>query len=128
MFENLIINLKSKIAYKPTSIYGFHDDGDQEYGGTPKFAATEFLSNLLTGRFRYASVNQHNNDDTGYRNNNRTCMLPRVYAQESRDYDTWGPVDLAPNEQFVEDLDNVIDKFIRVISVDDGTIRYKVIH
>lgn len=41
-------------------------------------------------------------------------MLPRVY-----EYSDWDPVELKVNEKFIEDIDNVIDKFVRVISVNE---------
>lgn len=43
-------------------------------------------------------------------------MLPRVYNQ-SKSFTDWDPVELKVKEKFLEDIDNVIDKFVRVISV-----------
>lgn len=45
-------------------------------------------------------------------------MLPRVYDYTDLHVD-WDPVDLKAKEKFIDDIDNVIDKFVRVISVND---------
>lgn len=45
-------------------------------------------------------------------------MLPRVFDYTDLQFD-WDPVELRAKEKFIEDIDNVIDKFVRVISVND---------
>lgn len=45
-------------------------------------------------------------------------MLPRVYNHTDL-HDDWDPVELKAKEKFIEDIDNVIDKFVRVISVNE---------
>lgn len=45
-------------------------------------------------------------------------MLPRVYDYTDLHVD-WDPVDLNAKEKFIDDIDNVIDKFVRVISVNE---------
>lgn len=61
-----------------------------------------------------------------YNNNNRNeqnLMFPRVYAHahsiDDNSFDSWDPVDLTVNEKLVVELDNVIDKFTRVINVNN---------
>lgn len=44
-----------------------------------------------------------------------TSMLPRVTGKVN----DWDPVELKAKEKFIEDIDNVIDKFSRVISVNE---------
>lgn len=46
-----------------------------------------------------------------------TFMLPRVYDQTTAKKLDWDPVELKATEKFIEDIDNVIDKFSRVVSV-----------
>lgn len=46
-------------------------------------------------------------------------MLPRVFNQTNDKYCEWDPVELKAKEKFIEDIDNVIDKFSRVISVNE---------
>lgn len=48
----------------------------------------------------------------------RDIMLPRVYDYPDLQVD-WDPVELRAKEKFIEDIDNVIDKFVRVISVNE---------
>lgn len=45
-------------------------------------------------------------------------MLPRVYNYSDL-HDDWDPVELKVKEKLIEDIDNVIDKFVRVISVNE---------
>lgn len=49
--------------------------------------------------------------------NNR--MLPRVYNHSNELLCDLEPIELKASEKFIEDIDNVIDKFARVISVSD---------
>ncbi|KAJ6633346.1 Schwannomin-interacting protein 1 like, partial [Pseudolycoriella hygida] len=71
----------------------------------------QMLDDFLPNRKKcYTPVNQ--NDEFS-----QSKMFPRVaYADDT----AWGPVDLAPKEKFVEEMDNVIDKFIRVIGADNN--------
>lgn len=48
-----------------------------------------------------------------------TFMLPRVFDEVASQTSDWDPVELKPKEKFIEDIDNVIDKFSRVISVNE---------
>ena len=52
-------------------------------------------------------------------NRDNDIMLPRVFDYADLQVD-WDPVELRAREKFVEDIDNVIDKFVRVISVNDS--------
>lgn len=44
-------------------------------------------------------------------------MLPRVNFNELQV--DWDPVDLKAREKFIEDIDNVVDKFVRVVTVNE---------
>ncbi len=107
MLENFFINLKSKINLTKRN----RNCGGSEKENNAPCTAKQMLDDFLPNRkIRYACVNQ--NDE--FRDSK---MLPRVaYGDDN----AWGPVDLAPKEKFVEDMDNVIDKFIRVISSDNN--------
>lgn len=107
MLENFFINLKAKINLTKRNS---NCSGSEKENNAPD-TARQMLDNFLPNRrVRYASVNQ--NDEF-----RQTRMFPRVtYGDDN----AWGPVDLAPKEKFVEDMDNVIDKFIHVISSDNN--------
>lgn len=107
MLENFFINLKSKINLNKRNS---NCSGSEKENNAPD-TARQMLDNFLPNRrVRYASVNQ--NDEF-----RQTRMFPRVaYGDDN----AWGPIDLAPKEKFVEDMDNVIDKFIHVISSDNN--------
>lgn len=108
MLENFFVNLKSKISL--TKRNG-NCDGSEKENNAPA-TARQMLNDILPNRkVRYTSLNQ--NDEF-----RESRMLPRVtYGDDN----AWGPVDLAPKETNVEDMDNVIDKFIRVIRADSNT-------
>lgn len=108
MLENFFTNLKSKINL--TKRNGSGSEKENNAPGTARQMLDDFLPNR---KIRYTSVNQR--DEFG-----DSKMLPRVaYGDDN----AWGPVDLAPKEKFVEEMDNVIDKFIRVISSDSCETR-----
>lgn len=111
MLENFFVNLKSKINLTKRNGNGDVGAGGSEKENNAPATTRQMLDDLLPNRkVRYTSVNQ--NDEF-----RESRMLPRVTHGD--DY-AWGPVDLAPREKFVEDMDNVIDKFIRVIRADSN--------
>lgn len=65
----------------------------------------------------YALVNT--NQDDSYCSDN-LFMLPRVYLQKTEgDCSLWSPVSLKAPEKSLDELDNVVEKFIRCISVEN---------
>lgn len=104
MFDNILINIKSKI-YNST-IYSKCEKNDPQQE-KPTYYAQKLLNNLIARNCNYVSVKA---DDAKYQRNK---MLPRV----QRDCVKWDPVDLEHNEKFPEELDNVIDKFVRIIRI-----------
>lgn len=126
MFENLLVNFKSKLNFSSNkNIY--HDDEpdyssyDSDHSGWSSVALNFFqrFSTRNEDRKRYASIAQHHtNDEHGDayygRNGNRSAimMFPRVSNGRGGAME---PIDLVPNEKNMADMDNVVDKFIRVI-------------
>lgn len=51
--------------------------------------------------------------------NNDAIMLPRVYNYPDLQCN-WDPIELKVNEKCIEDIDNVIDKFVRVVRVNEN--------
>lgn len=74
-------------------------------------------TNLL-GIFRsyFNRINQKSMSD-----GNTNLMLPRVYAPDDAHCFNWDPIELKAKEKYIEDIDNVIEKFARVISVNETT-------
>lgn len=107
MLENFFFNLKSKINLTKRKSECSSTEKENNAPGTTKQMLDVFLPNR---NIRYVSVNQ--NDEFS-----QSKMFPRVANGNDN---AWGPVDLAPKEKFVEEMDNVIDKFIRVISSDNN--------
>lgn len=50
---------------------------------------------------------------------NEAIMLPRVYNYPPDLHGNWDPIELKVKEKCLEDIDNVIDKFVRVIRVNE---------
>lgn len=53
--------------------------------------------------------------------NNDAIMLPRVYNYPPDLHGNWDPIELKVKEKCIEDIDNVIDKFVRVIRVNENS-------
>lgn len=65
----------------------------------------------------YALVSQ-NQDDACCSEN--LFMLPRVYSQTSENFSgLWSPVSFKPSEKSLDELDNVVEKFIRCINMEN---------
>lgn len=66
----------------------------------------------------YALVSQSSQDDAYCSGN--MFMLPRVYSDKNSEHvgGLWSPVSLKAPEKSLDELDNVVEKFIRCISVE----------
>lgn len=106
MFDNIILSIKSKLH--SSTIYS-QCEKDDPFNEKPKYYAQKLFNNLITRNCNYLSVKSN---DSVYQRND---MLPSV----QRDRVTWDPVDLEPKEKFSEELDNVIDKFVRIIQINE---------
>lgn len=128
VFDNLVLNLKSMIVQNRYN-NDMCDDSNKRIDdhrtiptpvGTPAltiFGRKAFTTNLLTNvrayfNGRYSAVNKSDNNDDD-------LMFPRVYSCESCEYgNEWDPVVLKASEKVVDELDNVVEKFMRVINVE----------
>lgn len=122
MIGNFVSNLKSRLSL--TNRIGDHSmvEATDNIGNKSRNLFVKLLNSS------YSLVNQSNYEDT-YCNDN-SFMLPRVYGhQKSPDNNCnglWSPVALAPKEKSRDELDNVVDKFIRCISVESDRENYHV--
>lgn len=125
MLDNLIVNIRTILP-----IAKANDSRDDNYSGN------------YANESAIAFLEQSSNRDTQDNNTNRTMlnivrsyfsqlyskksvtdvdndiMLPRVYDYADLKID-WDPVELRAKEKLIEDIDNVIDKFVRVITVNE---------
>lgn len=86
--------------------YSNYSSGNNRTERTMLNAVRSYFSNL----YRKESASNHDND----------IMLPRSYKNNNTDLQIdWDPVGLKVREEFIEDIDNVVDKFVRVISFND---------
>lgn len=67
----------------------------------------------------YALVSQHQDD--AYSNEN-LFMLPRVYSHgiDTCTEQCSSPISLQPPEKSLDELDNIVDKFVRCITLENG--------
>lgn len=145
MFENLLLNIKSKINFNVKSQNEFIENVDLDNCNSSddswKRFSSGFFEKFNINRKRYTAIDQkQTNDDHGDayycgRHLNDTMMFPRVYSPDPAEHKAWEPISLVAEEKYTDDLDNVVDKFIRVIRIDQEnncvdsseTERFKVI-
>lgn len=122
MFDDFVFNLKK--SFRSSSVNESKSDRDDTDGSTIAFLQrsefdlnTSNRSNLI-GIFQsyFNRFNQKNVTD-----GNTNLMLPRVYAPNDGHCFDWDPIELKAKEKYIEDIDNVVDKFARVISVNETT-------
>lgn len=126
MFDNLIVNIRTILPTAKKNVVDVETNfGDCKNGESAiAFIERNVSSNQYT-------IQANNNQRTvlnvvrsyfGHLYGKKqtsdidSLMLPRVYNYEAVD---WDPIELKPKEKFIEDIDNVIDKFARVISVNE---------
>lgn len=122
MFDDLVFNVKK--SFRSFSVNELKSDRDETDGSTIAFLQrsdfdlnTSNRSNLIgIVRSYFNRFNQKNVTDA-----NTNMMLPRVYAPSDAHCFDWDPIELKAKEKYIEDIDNVIDKFARVISVNETT-------
>lgn len=116
MFGNLVNNLRSRVSVtnKIADISAF-GESHSESGGRAQTLFNKLLSSS------YSLISQSNLEDS-YCNDNM-YMLPRVLeSPDGNCAPPWSPVALAPKEKHRDELDNVVDKFIRCVSVNGDSL------
>lgn len=106
MFDKIIENFKNKINGSKTFSHSFISSHVVEH------------INRLSDYKDYFSIKKSDRNCDDYTHN---TMFPRVYAKIA-DTDLWPPIDLAPMEIPSENLDNVLDKFIRAVKLSDDNL------
>lgn len=107
MFGNFVNTIKSRLTARVGDESHFNSTDDRK-------SQNVFLKLLNAS---YAVVSQQQDD--AYCNDN-LFMLPRVYSQNTEYVSgLWSPVSLKQPEKSLDELDNVVEKFIRCISVEN---------
>lgn len=117
MLGNLVKNIKTRLSGRESD---FELDCSNFSGSfesqDPKRGKRSLLKKLLKNS--YALISQNSTEDTYCSQN--IYMLPRVLSQSTPDssaYGSWSPIAMVPQEKPLDELDNVVDKFIRCINV-----------
>lgn len=111
MLGNIVNTIKNRLTSRvgDESSYRHHDHSKDSSRTRNIFLKLLNLS--------YAIVNQ--NQDDAYCNDN-LFMLPRVYSQKSSNISgLWSPVSLKAPDKSLDELDNVVEKFMRCINVEN---------
>lgn len=123
MFDDIIF--KWKKSFPSSSVREPISDRDEADGSSIAFIERNDFdsnasnrSNNLMGIFR-SYINRFNQKNVT--DGSPNLMLPRVYAPDDAHCFDWDPIELKAKEKYIEDIDNVIDKFARVISVNETT-------
>lgn len=127
MLDNFIVNIRTILPRAKTKANKSRDD---KLSNSPNESAIAFLEQ--SSNRDAAAILQENTNRTmlnivrSYFNQfyhkrstsdvDSDIMLPRVYTDLNAD---WDPIELKVKEKYIEDIDNVIDKFVRVISVNE---------
>lgn len=123
MLDNFIVNIRTVLPKAKTN--EIQNDKISDYTNESAMAFLEKSSDRNTAIYNQTTtsrtmlnvVRSYFSQLSGKKpasNVDNDIMLPRVY-----DYSDWDPIELKVKEKFIEDIDNVIDKFTRVISVND---------
>lgn len=131
MLDNLIVNIrtilpkaknnetlnkngddKSSDNYTHESAIAFLEHSSQRnesiYNETTNRTMLNAVRSYFTSLYQKKSASDVGDD----------IMLPRVYNFTDL-HDDWDPIELKIHDKLIDDLDNVIDKFVRVISVNE---------
>lgn len=123
MLDNFIVNIRTVLPKAKAN--EIQNDKISDYANESAMAFLEQSSDRNTAIYNQTTtsrtmlnvVRSYFSQLSGKKpasNVDNDMMLPRVY-----DYSDWEPIELKVKEKFIEDIDNVIDKFARVISVND---------
>ena len=118
MLGNIVYNIKNKLKPNGSSDYEFSYEDNSTTNTNNNRSHSGILASFRLNKLfnlKYLSVNQSDDEDC---HKNRFLMFPRVYSQHPPDSEIWSPISLAPTPKLPEYMDNVIDKFVRVIHLD----------
>jgi hypothetical protein len=104
MIGSFVSNIKSRLTSRVT------DDGSSSVRATDGFKNKTIFNKLLNASYSLVSQTQ----DDAFSNEN--FMLPRVYSQSSELCRS--PISLKPEEKSFDELENIVDKFVRCISLE----------
>lgn len=136
MLDNLIVNIRTIL---PISKANNSRDDDKFNGNYANESAIAFLEHSSNRDSHFTNGNDQDHNNSTNRtmlnvvrsyfsqlyqkkpasNRDNDIMLPRAFDYADLQVD-WDPVELKAREKFIEDIDNVIDKFVRVTSVNDS--------
>lgn len=109
MFGSIVNTIKSRLTTR------VGDESCQPYRKQFSDSGSRniFLKLLHSG---YAIVSQNQEEIIGQEN---LFMLPRVVLQNKESVGFWSPVSLKPREKSLDELDSVVEKFIRCINLEN---------
>lgn len=122
MFDKIIVNIKSILPKNSTS--DKNDRNKETESNSVPFIEHNHLNMNSANQTNLMGYFRSYFDKLGTKNLSEvdSIMLPRVYApiKVEGHFIDWDPIELMAKEKFIDDIDNVIDKFARVISVNES--------
>lgn len=127
MLDNLIVNIKTILPKAKTSNVNktrIGSDYDYKYDeSTVAFIerhkidseANNHLSTMNAMRSYFGKLYRRKPETEVDEN----IMLPRVFNHSNSPSNNWESIELKVKEKYIDDIDNVLDKFARVISVNE---------
>lgn len=127
MLDNLIVNIKTILPKAKTN-----NVGDTRIGPDYDYKYDESTVAFIERHQIDSEANNHRSTMNAmrsyfgklYRRKPETevdenIMLPRVFNHSNGPSNNWESIELKVKEKYIEDIDNVLDKFARVISVNE---------
>ena len=105
MIGSFVNNIRSRLTSRVSDV----ESMNISIHSTDGSKSTSLLDKFLNAS--YSLVSQHQDD--AYCSNN-VFMLPRAYTEPCR-----SPISLKPSEKSLDELDNIVDKFVRCISLEN---------
>lgn len=118
MIGNFVSNLKSRLRVARVADEAASMQRNLAYSSVVESKSPSMLNKLLNAS--YSLVSQHQDD--AFCNDN-LFMLPRVYSHGNNDDSIQpcrSPISLQAPEKTLDELDNIVDKFVRCITIESG--------
>lgn len=117
--DKFIKNYSNGSAIAPFLKYSSNCDDDAISNKTTA-ANNRTMLHMVRSYFSHFYQPKRRQPPASFDCNNEAIMLPRVYNYPPDLHGNWDPIELKVKEKCIEDIDNVIDKFVRVIRVNEN--------
>lgn len=117
MIGSFVNNIRTRLTSRVSDVESMNIALDSTDGSKSR----NFLNKIMNAS--YSLISQHQDD--AYCSEN-FFMLPRAYSENVNEA-CRSPISLKPPEKSLDELDNIVDKFVRCISLEndyDSNVQY----